>query len=235
MNLILVEPADFVSDGTVPLHGRRAEHVRTVHRAAMGDELAVGLVDGAVGRGRITRLDDAAVELEVVLDRPPPPASAVTLVLALPRPKVLRRLLPGVAAFGIKRIVLLHAYRVEKSYWASPLLQPTSLRAALLLGLEQARDTIVPRVYLARRFRPYVEDELDTLAGAGGRLVGDASGAPCPAAVDGPLTLVVGPEGGFISFELELLGARGFTAVSLGPRALRVEHAVPALLGRLRP
>ena len=45
--------------------------------------------------------------------------------------------------------------------------------------------------------------------------------------------LVVGPEGGFVPRELETLAAAGARTVGLGPRALRVETAVVALLARV--
>ena len=65
-------------------------------------------------------------------------------------------------------------------------------------------------------------------------LVADAAGAePCPLGVDGPTALLIGPEGGLLDEELDRFAAAGARTVSLGPRALRVEHAVVALLSRL--
>ena len=49
----------------------------------------------------------------------------------------------------------------------------------------------------------------------------------------GPWAILIGPEGGFIPYEVEALQRAGCEPVSLGPRPLRVEQAVPALLGRL--
>jgi len=147
---------------------------------------------------------------------------------------VLRRVLQGVTAMGVKRLYLVNAWRVEKSYWASPLLERESIQEDLRLGLEQGRDTILPEVRLRRLLRPFVEDELGEIARGTLALVGDGGSArPCPSAIAGPITLAIGPEGGFNPFEIELLQTIGFAPVALGPRALRVEHAVPALLGRL--
>jgi hypothetical protein len=52
----------------------------------------------------------------------------LTVVLALPRPKMLRRILRALAEVGVKELHLINSYRVEKSYWQSPLLAPTALR-----------------------------------------------------------------------------------------------------------
>ncbi|MDX2171160.1 MAG: 16S rRNA (uracil(1498)-N(3))-methyltransferase [Deltaproteobacteria bacterium] len=234
MNLILLHPADFVAGDRVRLGGRRLAHVRAVHRAAAGDVLRVGVLDGRIGEGRVTAIDDAALEMTVVLDREPPPPAPLRLLLALPRPKVLRRVVQCVAAAGVKELVLCNAWRVEKSYWSSPSLDDEAVREDLLLGLEQGGDTLLPRVRLERLFKPFVEDRLAAwAAGTRGLLAHPHATTPCPRGVAEPVTLAIGPEGGFIQYELDALVAQGFEPVSLGPRPLRVEHAVAALLGRL--
>ncbi len=237
MNLVLLEEGELDSPGPAcraRLRGRRARHIVDVHRAQPGSGLRVGVVGGRVGRATVVRVDEDEVELECTLEAVPPPPLPCTLLLALPRPKVLRRVLGAVAAFGVKRIVLFGACRVEKSYWQSPLLGERAIREELLVGLEQARDTVLPSVELRRLFRPFVEDELAALAAGSRLLVAHPDEASdCPRSVTTPVTLVVGPEGGFVDFELALLSEAGARSVSLGVRPLRVEHAVAALLGRL--
>ncbi|MGD9765200.1 MAG: 16S rRNA (uracil(1498)-N(3))-methyltransferase [Candidatus Binatia bacterium] len=234
MNLILVAEDDFVSLTRARLTGRRLAYVRQVHRAEVGDTLRVGQLNGLVGTGLVTALGDDALELEISLERPPPPPARARVLLALPRPKALRRVLQCLAAMGVKDIVLFNTWRVEKSFWRSPALMPEALREQLWLGLEQGGDTVLPVISTRRRFRPFVEDELPALARGSLALVAHPTAEqPCPRASGAPLTLAVGPEGGFIAYELDALRAAGCAAVSLGPRPLRVEHAVPALLGRL--
>ena len=236
VNLILLFDGDFLDPHHVRLGDRRLAYVRAVHRAAVGDTLRVGRLQGGIGAGVITRLDETALEMEVVLDRDPPPAAPLTLLLALPRPKAVRRVLQCAAAIGVKRIVLINTWRVEKSFWASPALADAAVREQLVLGLEQGGDTLLPMVERRARFKPFVEDEMATLIAGTRALVAHPPAAlPCPHGVDGRVTLAVGPEGGFTPYEVDLLVAHGFTAISLGRRALRVEHAVPALLGRLLP
>jgi 16S rRNA (uracil1498-N3)-methyltransferase len=230
MNLILLFDDDFTGEHTVRLRGRRLDHVAGVHRAAVGDSLVVGVAGGRIGRGRVTALDGEWLEMDVTLDAEPPPAVPLTLVLALPRPKVLNRVIAGAASLGVKRIHLLNAWRVEKSYWRSPRMSEENLLQQCILGLEQARDTILPTIEVHRLFRPFVE----AFAPDGLALVAHP-GAPqeCPRAVTEAVTLAIGPEGGFIAREVESLVSAGFTPVSLGPRILRVETAVPALIARI--
>lgn len=234
MNLILLFESDFVGDGVVRLTGRRREHIAAVHRAAEGDELVVGVAGGRVGRGRVVRSDADGVDLEVVLSEEPPPALPLTVVLALPRPKVMNRVIAAAASLGIKRLFLVNAWRVEKSYWKSPRLSPENIREQCICGLEQARDTILPVVEVRRLFRPFVEEELPAIAGGTTALVAHPYAAEeCPRAIGGAVTLAIGPEGGFIAREIESLERAGFRPVSLGPRVLRVETAVAALVGRI--
>ncbi|HEX9160381.1 MAG TPA: 16S rRNA (uracil(1498)-N(3))-methyltransferase [Thermoanaerobaculia bacterium] len=233
MNLVLIHPADFAGASRVLLRGRRADHVREVHAVAAGDELVVGVAGGKVGRGRILRVGEE-IEMEVCLDRDPPSPLDVTLVIALPRPKVLNRVVGAVTSIGVKRVFLINAWRVEKSYWSSPRLSEENLREQAILGLEQARDTILPQIETRRLFRPFVENELPAIAAGTLALVGHPyAGEECPRAVSGPVTLAIGPEGGFIPAEIESLERAGFRPVTAGPRILRVETAIAAILGRL--
>jgi len=236
MNLILLFPDDFCGGGEerVRLSGRRAEHVLAVHRAQVGDELTVGRVNGDVGRGRITSLASDTLEMEVRLHGPPPPPLPATLVLALPRPLVLKRVLIAATSMGVKRIVLVNAREVEKSFWQSGALSDASITEQLTLGLEQARDTSMPVVSFEPRFKPFVEDVLPGLVGGARALVAHpAAAASCPGSVPGEVLLAVGPESGWNDYELERLVDAGLRPISLGPRSLRVETAVPALLARL--
>ena len=239
MNLLLLRDEDFAPDGTALLAGRRLQHAREVLRATQGDVIRVGRLGGKIGTGEILYLDELQLRLRVELGEDPPPRARVDLLLAMPRPKALKRLLPALASMGVDRIALLNAARVEKSYFGSNALSPDFVEKLFTLGLEQARDTIPPRLLIRDRFRPFVEDELETfVAGASHRWLAhppaphDASRLP-PPTPQGCVVLAVGPEGGWVPFEVELLEARGFRSFTLGPRILRVETAVPLLLGQV--
>ncbi len=235
MNLILLFPNDFTEDRKrVRLEGRRLRHIQQVHRASAGDTLRVGLLGGRMGSGLVIQMNETVLEMEVVLNRDPPPPLPVTLILALPRPKVLRRVLLFASSMGVKRIILLNTWRVEKSFWKSPALQEDKMKESLILGLEQACDTVLPEVRKRPLFKPFVEDELPGIMKGTLPLVAHLGEVkPCPRNLDCSVTLAVGPEGGFIPYEIEKLMECGFQAVVLGERILRVESAVPALLSRL--
>ena len=234
MNLILIQESDFIEgSGNVRLSDRRFFHIRKVLRAKIGDELRVGLINDRIGVGRILEIADDFVEMEVLLKRDPPAALSVKLILALPRPIMLKRILQSVSSLGIKEIFLINSSRVEKSFWKSPVLQEQQLREQLILGLEQAGDTIFPRISLYSRFKPFVEDVLlsiikDTIP----LIAHPESDKTCPCFKDKWVTLMIGPEGGFIPYEVAALKSLGFSVVSLGERILRVETAVSVLLSK---
>lgn len=236
MNLILLHESDFVGPSRVRLGDRRFHHISTIQRPQVGDCLRVGRLDGWIGSGQVVSLDSETIELETCFDQAPPEGLPLTLVLALPRPKMLKRTLQTVAAMGVRRLYLVNSYRVDKSYWSTPLLSSDSIREQLLMGLEQAGDTRLPEVQLRKRFKPFVEDELPALAAGTRALVAHPYDAlECPAPALEPTTLAIGPEGGFIAYEIEKLREAGLAPIHIGRRILRVETAVPVLLARLFP
>jgi RsmE family RNA methyltransferase len=194
----------------------------------------VGQLGGLTGAGEILAIDEQAALLAVSLVEQPPQKLPLSLVLALPRPKMLRRILRTTAELGVSELHLINSYRVEKSYWQTPVLTPASVQEYLLQGLEQSRDTVLPAIHTHPRFKPFVEDVLPTmLVGTCGLLAHPGQHPPCPRNVNGEHLVVIGPEGGFIPYEVDALQAAGCNIVTLGPRVLRVETAVTHIIGRL--
>ena len=234
MNLLLLEDADFIAADRVVLRDRRLKHMQEVHRAQVGDSVRVGRIGGLLGTAQVVNLAPQEAELQISLDSAPPAKLPMTLLLALPRPKMLRRVFQTVATMGVPKVILLNSYRVEKSFWQTPFLEPEAIREQLILGLEQARDSILPEIIIEKRFKPFVEDCLPQLAQGTLGLVGHPGDFPaCPRQVAESVTLAIGPEGGWIPYEVDMLTKAGLQPVQLGDRILRVETAVTALLARL--
>ena len=239
MNLIILEPGEVDRAGGVRLSGARAAHLLTVLGVAVGQTVRVGLLDGPCGVATVRRSGDGMVELTCVFENAASLRPRVDVLLALPRPKVMRRLWAQLAALGVGRIILSNAERVERPYFDTHVLTPECYRPLLVEGLQQARDTMLPAVSIHRRLKVLVEDDLDRLCGQGVRLVADPSGsASVGDAVrkrldvegDARLLLAVGPEGGWNAFELGLFDAHGFRRVGMGSRTLRTDTACLALL-----
>lgn len=233
MNLILLQPEDFTGSDTAVLRDHRAEHIRTVLRSAPGDSLKVGLLGGNCGDGELLEISASHAIIKAHLKRPPPAKLPLTLLLALPRPKVARRVVRAATELGAREIILINSYRVEKSYWQSPLIDDAHLHAAMLEGLEQSGDTVLPSLSRARLFKPFVEDQLPSLlAGKTGLLAHPHSSENHPTTSDG-VVMAVGPEGGFIPYEVDKLSQEGMSPFTLGERILKVETALPTLIGKL--
>ena len=237
MNLILLEERDRVDASSVTLADARATHLLKVLRVTTGQTVRVGWMDGPLGTGTVESVSDGRVSMRCVFEADAPPRPRVDVLLALPRPKVLRRLWAQFAALGVGQIILTNASRVERDYFDTHVLTEACYRPLLIEGLQQAQDTRVPLVSVHRQFRILVEDRLDDLFRTGVRLVADPRGTRSVANElarrDGRVLLAIGPEGGWNDFELRLLETRGFTPVGLGPRTLRVDTACVALLSHV--
>ncbi len=217
----------------VRLTGRRQKHVLDIHKAKEGQELIVGLENDKIGTGRIKHLTNRTLEMDIFLTKNPPPKNNIRLILALPRPPVLKRSLQAAVSLGIKEIFLIQTNRVEKSFWQSTALDKKSLYEQCVLGLEQSGDTIFPQIIMKKRFKPFVEDELpEVIKGSKAFVAHPDAKTPCPAIINKAVTIIIGPEGGFIPYEIEKLCAVGVKPVHFGDRILKVETALIAILSR---
>jgi len=235
LNLILLEPCELNEDGTAELRGRRAKHLMDVLGAEVGRRLRVGVLNGPRGQAEVRVVQRDRVVVSVDLNETPSAQPKVDLVLAMPRPKALRRLLPWLAAMGVGRIDVVNAWRVDKSYLGSPLLERAALRESLILGCEQGITTWLPEIHVHRRLMSFVEqlegddERIRILAEPGEEGIQHLHPLPTPSRY----LLAIGPDGGWVQRELETFTGLGFRAVSLGDGVLRVETAVVSALAQL--
>ena len=236
MNRILLFAGEVSADGRAMLRGRRAAHLLDTLRVTPGASVRVGMVNGPRGRAMVATAGPSGVELQCRFDEPGDAAAAppLDLILALPRPKAMKRLWAPLAMLGVGRVDIVNAEKVERNYFDTHWLDPVSYEPLLIEGLEQAGDTRLPVVAIHRRFRPFVEDEAPGLYADHARWVAHPGGAlrlpdwGSAAAARG--VVAVGPEGGWSEFELDLLRTAGFGEISLGPRTLRTDVACISLL-----
>jgi 16S rRNA (uracil1498-N3)-methyltransferase len=235
MNLVILEARDLLDPNRVTLLDGRAAHLLKVLKVTTGQPVRVGLLDGPLGVGIVESVEESQVTLQCEFEAAIPARPRVDLLLALPRPKVMRRLWAQLAALGVGQIILTNAERVERQYFDTHVLEESCYRPLLIEGLQQAGDTRLPAVSVHRQFKVLVEDHLDSLFGDGVRLVADPGATTSVASVAGdhrgaPILVAIGPEGGWNSFELGLLQGHGFRPVGLGPRTLRVDTACTGFL-----
>ena len=236
MNLLLLEPADLIDCDRALLKAGdpRFQHIVAVLDGQPGACLRAGLLNGLMGTAHIDHRTPDQIALSLMLDKAPPQKLPLTILLALPRPKIIRRVLCNVAEMGVSELILINTYKVEKSYWHSPALNEAAVQNYFKEGLQQARDTILPTLQRARLFKPFVEDALPQIAVGKSALVAHPGDYPaCPIALNEPSVVAIGPEGGFIEYEIQKLQEAGFSCVQMGARILRVETALTSLIARL--
>ena len=233
MNLLLIDPININNNQTI-ICETKSWHILNILKLETGDKIRVGIINGKIGTGKILSTASGRVTIEIDCSIKAPRHPEIRLILAMPRPKVLRRILKCISSTGIKSIYLINCFKVEKSYWQTPLLAQENVNKALVSGLEQSVDTILPKIHLRRLFKPFVEDELSGIAKSTEKLIAHPNAKNlCPASVKNSITIVIGPEGGFSEYEVTKFEQIDFTRVSIGQRILSVETAVPYILGRI--
>lgn len=235
MNRILVAAGEVGDGGEVTLEGGRFAHIRDILHARVGDRLRAGIIGGSRYDAEVLEMGADGCVLRLAGELEPLAVPTVDLLLALPRPKCLKRLWPQLAAIGVRRLYLVNAERVEKHYWGSRLLDPAEYMPLVVEGLAQAGDTRVPEIRVERRLKPLIEDELRTGYPEGCKWVAHPlrdgeRGAGMHFTGRDTVLLAAGPEGGWSAYELKLFEDNGFERLGLGARTLRSDTACIALI-----
>ena len=213
---------------------KQIKHIKEILKSKIGDSLTVGEINGNIGKATISKINNNEILLsDIILNKKPPSKLDLTVILALPRPKVLRRLVMDMTSLGINKLIIVNSYKSEKSYWQSPLLN--RIDEFVLEGLQQAIDTVPPIIEFKKRFKPFVEDEFPTLLGKS-VIAHPYASQSWKSYLDNtdamPKILCIGAEGGWIDYEVDLLCQQRCEAVSLGDRILRTEAVVNVLIGQ---
>ena len=108
MNIILFDQSDYYQGkDIIRLSDYRFDHISKVIKAKTNDPLKTGLINGNWGTGKVLEINNQFIDILVNLDRTPPSPSPLTLLLALPRPKILKRTLKHITTIGVKNIYLI--------------------------------------------------------------------------------------------------------------------------------
>jgi 16S rRNA (uracil1498-N3)-methyltransferase len=209
-----------------------AHHVR-VRRLNVGDR--VRLVDGAghSAEGVLIRIARAQAVVEVdgesVVEHEPAPDVHLMLPVADRERMLLLAEKAVELAASSWRPVLWRRSRSVVPRGEGVAFQG-KLRARMVAALTQSGGAWLPAHHPDAPL-----DRAIAAAPEGVRLLLDAGGGAFPrTAVQAPVTIAVGPEGGMEDAEREALVAAGFLPVSLGPTTLRFETAAVVALGLAR-
>lgn len=234
MNLVLIDKTELDDNGTARIDGRRGRHVLEILKVEPGQKIRVGMINGPRGEGIVLETGNDHIVLKVELNSHIPDRPRTDILLALPRPLVMKRLWSVLPTVGVGRIILTNASKVERFYFDTHWLTKEHYEPLIIEGLEQAGDTLMPAVTVHRHFKRMLEDDLNKMFPEGKKIVGHP-GAETPMGniqveQNERVLMAVGPEGGWTDQELELLKDHGFDCVNIGQRTLRTETACVAML-----
>lgn len=223
-------PRLFVSadlPGAIAFDGGQTNYLRNVMRLAPGD--AIKVFNGRDGEfaARIETLakrGGSAVAEELL--RAQTPAPTVTLAFAPLRQARLDYMMEKAAEMGAGRVV-----PVLTQHGQVRRINKERVRAHMIEACEQCGTLSVPEITDPVPLATLLgECAPGSLVVADEALAGDTRNAVAAiASATPPLTVLIGPEGGFSPAERALFGPRAIT-LSLGPRILRADTAAVALL-----
>ncbi len=227
-------------DGVITLGEEEAHHARDVCRFKAGDPVTV--VDGAglAHFCEILTLDRSSVVCRVfkTVKNWGEPLVAVTLASGLSKATKFDFTCEKATELGATSIIpfISEKSAVKPDAPAARARRQARYRRLVLAAMKQCQRSRLPNVQPIQPLQEII-DSFDTYHRV---LLADPSQGCIPFVKTGPLLksarkvlLIIGPESGFSTGELELLREAGATSVLLGPRRLRTETAAISFLARI--
>ncbi len=235
MNIVLLKEEDRTADDCYEISEDRViKHINSVLKMGQGDCFSAAELNGMMGRAEILEIDNSKIAIKFHKEKNPPPKIPCILICAVPRPKFLKRVIRDTVTLGVEQIYFLKTWKVEKSFFDSSIINREKIEEYAMLGLEQAKDTVMPHIEIVERFKPFVEDRLAGIAAGMEKIIAHPGGnKSCPYNLGKKFAVAIGPEGGFTEYEVEMFEKQGFYRINIGERILRVESAIPFIIGKL--
>ncbi|MBL7662232.1 RsmE family RNA methyltransferase [bacterium] len=238
MNLLIIEKSDLLDIRTALVADDRARHLIEIKKVKLGTEIAVGLIDSWLGKARVVELQAKQVKLEIIEQAEVEREFDLTLLLALPRPQLLKKVLQIAGMWGVKEIIFSGSEKVEKSYFQSIVLEPQTLKKHLVDGMSQGVNIFLPQVRVEKHLKQALEliqntkDKFLAEKTAEQKLINFYVHNREKSNYD-KILVALGPEGGFMPSEIDAFVQSGFLMFNISPYVLRVDVALSAALAQL--
>lgn len=242
MNLIIIEKHELLDASQVILTGQRFKHIRDVLRCKVGSIIEVGMLSGKTGTAEILEITrkHTLLKCEFINNLCKSPTQ-LDVICALPRPQTLKSVLQISAAMGVSNIHIIRANKVEPCYFNASAIEPSQMRKHLIKGLSQGKNTLLPEIHIHKRFKNFISKTLpaiyDNKKTKISKLLFDPYAKDMIGskhlAKGGHIIIAIGPEGGWVPFEIDFMSEHGFKSCLLGPWPLRVEHALVSAISQI--
>ncbi len=238
MNWIVFDKSELENDNLL-LCDQRADHIISVLKLSCGHKVRVNCINGLKGSATIISINGRNVHLKCELKRKSK-RSTIDLIIAMPRPKAMKRLWAQIAAIGVNRVFIINSQTVEQSYFDSHVLKFDNYHHLLKEGLSQSGESHIPEVKIYNKFNSLFDDIANINYSNHLKLVANPFAKftiyEKSKIIEefGKILIAVGPDGGWIKSEMDFFKKNKFEQVTLGKRVLRSDTAVIGLLNLIR-
>lgn len=152
----------------VKIDDYRYKHVEKILKLVPGDDIRSGIIDvGLTNHSSILHCSTdtgLVVNLGSKNDLYLNEAPSVDIILAVPRPLRLERIIPVISCLGVNRIFLVGGEKVQKDYFGSHLFRkPIAMKELLIEGLSQAgMDCRIPEIIIRKDLKKFLTREINT-------------------------------------------------------------------------
>jgi len=217
-----------IKDGRALISGADAKHIFSVLRLKASDWLVLSDGKGTSYRGEIVSISKKEVKILVTaIKQATPPVNRIRLCQALVKHDKFEWIIQKAVELGCQDIIPFTSERTVPTYRSEKLerWQKIAREAA-----KQCGTSFIPKISSSVSFKELIENIVKDKSEALLFFEGEEKSPLSKIVIceQGPLNLIIGPEGGFAKEEIATAKKAGIKMAGLGPLILRVETAAIA-------